>query len=258
MNELELRKKIIDTCLYLQKTKLVARTWGNVSARLDNEYFIITPSGLDYKQTKPADLVKVRIDDCSYDENQRKPSSEKKIHANAYKLRKDVNFIIHTHQLYASAICADGHSIMLDDNSFVPCAKYGLPSTDTLAKNVTKEYEKFKNSDMFLMDKHGAIILGKNDKDALKKTIYLEEQCKKAFNARVVKIVEVENPKAYLDDYAQMFPSLKDEDKEAIKLVKEKNNLANLYAIFSKPIGQLDQFIQHFVYKTKYSKLKDK
>lgn len=258
MDEKQLRKEIIDICLYLQKEKLVARTWGNVSARLDNEYFIITPSGLDYKKTKPEDLVKVRIDDCSYDENQRKPSSEKKIHAYAYKLRKDINVVVHTHQFYASAICADGHSITLDDNTFVPCAKYGFPSTDKLAKNVVKEYKTFKNSNMFLMDKHGAIVLGTNKNDALKKTVHLENECKKAFDRRVKEIIKLENPKAYLDDYAQMFPALKFEDKEAIKLVWDKNNAANLYAIFAKPIGTIDRLIQRIVYRTKYSKLKDK
>ena len=74
MEEIELRKQIIDACLYLQKTGLIARTWGNVSARLNDKQFIITPSGLAYELTKPEDLVIVNIDDCKYDKSQRKPS----------------------------------------------------------------------------------------------------------------------------------------------------------------------------------------
>ena len=42
------RALICDTGRELLKTGLVARTWGNVSCRLDEKHFLITPSGLDY------------------------------------------------------------------------------------------------------------------------------------------------------------------------------------------------------------------
>jgi len=258
MSELELRKQIIAACLYLKKTGLIARTWGNVSARLNDEEFIITPSGLDYELTKPEDLVIVKIDDCSYDKSQRKPSSEKMVHASAYKLRKDVNFIVHTHQLYASAICADEYSIRLSNNEFVPCADYGMPSTSKLQKNCAKVFKDFPTSNMFLLAKHGAITFGKNNKDALANAEKLEKECKVLFERRVKKFYIPENMEAYLDDYAQMFPLNKDEDKQAIKLVEQKNAAAMLYAINSKPLKKLDKNIQHIVYKFKYSKLKGK
>ena len=258
MEELELRKQIIEACLYLQEKGLVARTWGNVSARLDGEYFIITPSGLDYNKTTPEDLVKVKIDDLSYDESQRKPSSEKLIHASAYKLRPDVNFIVHTHQLYASAICADEASVTLSDDTFVPCADYGLPSTKKLAKNVEDCYRKFKNANIFLMAKHGTICFGKDKDDALKNAEYLEAECEKLFNNRVKGNKQLDKIKTYLDDYAQMFPPMKGEDEEALKIIKEKNTYACLYAKNAKPINFFDALLQHTVYKTKYSKLKDK
>ena len=40
------RQKIIRACKFLQDKNLIARTWGNVSARLNEKQFIITPSGL--------------------------------------------------------------------------------------------------------------------------------------------------------------------------------------------------------------------
>ena len=33
----------------LQQAGLVARTWGNISCRIDENHFVITPSGLDYE-----------------------------------------------------------------------------------------------------------------------------------------------------------------------------------------------------------------
>lgn len=258
MNEQELRKQIILACFYLKKTGLIARTWGNVSARLNDEEFIITPSGLDYELTKPEDLVVVKIKDCSYDESQRKPSSEKMVHASAYKLRSDVNFIVHTHQFYASAICADEFSITLTDRTFVPCAKYGLPSTSALKANCEKEFKNFPNTNMFLMAKHGVVTFGKTMKEALNNAEFLEKECKKQFNKRVKNFVIPEVMEPYLDDYAQMFPLNDNEDEEAIKMVSEKNAAAQLYAINSKPLNKADALLQHTIYKFKYSKLRGK
>ena len=258
MNEQELRQQIIDACLYLKKTGLIARTWGNVSARLNENEFIITPSGLDYELTKPEDLVIVNISDCSYNKEQRKPSSEKLVHAAAYKARPDVNFIIHTHQLYASAICADEASIRLSDNTFVPCADYGLPSTSKLEKNCAKEFDVFKTENMFLMAKHGVVVFGETMQEALDRADLLEKECKVIFDKRVKEFIIPENMKPYLDDYAQMFPLNDGEDEEAIKMVKEKNAAAQLYAINSKPLSFIDAKLQHLIYKAKYSKLRGK
>ena len=257
MEEKQLRKQIIDACLYLKKTGLIARTWGNVSARLNDEQFIITPSGLDYELTKPEDLVIVNIKDCSYDKSQRKPSSEKLVHAAAYQLRSDVKFIVHTHQLYASAICADGFSTRLSDLTFVPCAEYGLPSTNALKKNCAKVFKDFPNANMFLMAKHGAVTFGKTMKEAINNAETLEKECKKLFKARVDKLVIPENMEPYLDDYAQMFPLVTQEDQQAIDMVKKKNAAAQAYAINSKPLSKLDATIQHTVYKLKYSKMRN-
>lgn len=99
--ETEARELIISAVHRLTEAGLVARTWGNVSARVSEEQFVITPSGLGYEHMQPEDLVLVNISDLSY-EGERKPSSEKGIHADAYRLRPEVNFVIHTHQDKAS------------------------------------------------------------------------------------------------------------------------------------------------------------
>ena len=97
------KKAVIEAGHRLLETGLIARTWGNVSARISDTQFVITPSGRTYDTLTPDDIVVVNIDDCSY-EGDIKPSSEKGIHADAYALRSDVNFVIHTHQVNASAL----------------------------------------------------------------------------------------------------------------------------------------------------------
>ncbi|MBO7353137.1 MAG: class II aldolase/adducin family protein, partial [Lachnospiraceae bacterium] len=48
MDERELRAHVVATGIELLRDALVARTWGNISARVDENRFLITPSGLDY------------------------------------------------------------------------------------------------------------------------------------------------------------------------------------------------------------------
>jgi len=239
------------------KTGLIARTWGNVSARLDDSYFLITPSGLAYDLTQPEDIGLVKIKDCSYDKDQRKPSGERKVHAEAYQARPDVKYVVHTHQFHASAICADESSITLSDGTFVPCADYGLPGTKKLKENCAKVFNNFKNANIFLMAKHGAITFGSTMKEAIDRAELLEKECKILFEKRVHEFVIPKKMKAYLDDYAQMFPTSKNEDQEAIKMISEKNAAAMLYAKNAKPISFPDCKLQHAVYKMKYSKLRD-
>ena len=104
-SETEARSLVIEAGRRLAENKLISRTWGNVSARISKDEFIITPSGRAYETLSPADLVKVRVSDCSYSGNI-KPSSEKGVHASAYALRQHSGFIIHTHQFYASVVAA--------------------------------------------------------------------------------------------------------------------------------------------------------
>lgn len=250
----EAKKLIIKAGLELVNKKLIARTWGNISARISDTEFVITPSGVPYEQVNENNLVVVKIADCSYSGNI-KPSGEKKVHAAVYQLRPDVNFILHTHQNYATAISVDGIH-----KDFAPVAKYGLPGTKGLVKNVQEVLTKFKNMNTFLMARHGALIIAKNYEDAFTKAINLEEQAHKLYNQVATTKSEKEEAKPYLDDYAQMFGFGKDaveEDAEAIRLVKEKNVLAARYQKKLKPMGCFDVFIQHLVYKKKYAKLKD-
>ena len=55
---------------------LIARTWGNISARISDSQFLVTPSGMAYDNLRPEDLVVVGIQDGSW-EGSVKPSSEK-------------------------------------------------------------------------------------------------------------------------------------------------------------------------------------
>ena len=127
--EAKAREAVVEAGRRLFERGLVARTWGNVSARVSEHLFVITPSGRAYEHLRPEDLVLLDCRDLAKLGRQ-KPSSEKGIHADAYRLRPEVNFVIHTHQDMASILST------LGQGGSVPCAAYGLPSTDLLRRAV--------------------------------------------------------------------------------------------------------------------------
>ena len=183
-NEKEARELVIEAGKRLLENGLIARTWGNVSARISDTQFVITPSGKPYDTLTPEELVIVNIADCSYDGNI-KPSSEKGIHADAYKHRANVNFIIHTHQVRASVVGATGKPITNVPEKYretlgthIPVADYGMPSTGKLRKALEQVYINFKDSKAFLMEHHGAVCLGDDYDEAFLIAETLEELCK--------------------------------------------------------------------------------
>lgn len=109
MLNLDIKKKIIEVCLWLQKKDLVVGTWGNVSVRIDNA-IILTPSRIPYDVMVPEDMVTIDYEG-NVIEGFRSPTTEREVHRLIYLTRPDIGAIVHFHPLYASAMCAVGESI---------------------------------------------------------------------------------------------------------------------------------------------------
>lgn len=251
----EARELVIKACHELVEKKLIARTWGNISARISESEFIITPSGRSYENLKPEELVKVKIDDLSYS-GEIKPSSEKGVHAAAYGLRKEISFIIHTHQHYATAVSVEGKN-----TAFAACVAYALSGTKALIKNTEEAIKAYPESRSFLLERHGALILGESYDEAFLLADELENNSRALFESKKHELSEKEARAPWLDDYAQMFGTgnaSPQEDPEAIRLILDKNRAAGEYASEAKPLPLWDVLLQHTVYTLKYSKLKNK
>ena len=184
MDILEAKKLVIRAGKELLNSGLIVRTWGNISCRVSETQFVITPSGLAYEDLIPEQIVLVNIEDCTY-EGEIKPSSEKGIHAACYKLRPEVNFVIHTHQVNASIVSALGLDInnvdgkdkdVIGDN--VPIAAYGLPGTGKLRKGVIAAITR-SDSKAAIMAHHGAVCMGEDYEDAYDVASRLENVCER-------------------------------------------------------------------------------
>lgn len=175
------KREIIDAGLKLVDNGLIARTWGNISCRIDENLFLITPSGKSYLTLTPSDIVAVTIDALKY-EGEIKPSSEKGVHAEVYKRFPEINFVIHTHQNYASAMSVTGLSKIIVSSSFpslsgeIPLAEYALPGTKKLIKNVADVLDKVKGQAV-IMSNHGALCFGQNQDSAFNAASELETAC---------------------------------------------------------------------------------
>ncbi len=170
-----MKQLVIDSCKRLVENDLIQRTWGNVSCRIDDKTFVITPSGRDYDSLTPDDIVVVNIEDLSY-QGTVKPSSEKGVHGGIYALYPDVNFVVHTHQENASVLSVL-HKDIPFDGGILPCAEFGLPGTKKLMNNVLTAAKR-ANKNAVLLSGHGVVCYGKDADQAFDIAIRLEQHCK--------------------------------------------------------------------------------
>ena len=182
MDIMQAKETVIRAGHELIAAGLIARTWGNISCRISDTQFVITPSGRAYETLTPEEIVLVNIEDLEY-EGEIKPSSEKGIHAACYKLRPEVNFVIHTHQVNASIVSALGMDInnVEGENAQVvgtnlPIASYGLPGTKKLRKGVIDAITR-SNAKAAVMAHHGAVCMGVDYDDAFNVAQKVEDIC---------------------------------------------------------------------------------
>ncbi len=179
----DIKRKVLETSIKMSKMGLAAGTWGNVSARVDKHYLIITPSGINYNVLKPEDMILANIHDLSY-KGKLKPSVEFPLHAEIYKARPEINAVMHTHSINASSIAAARKDIppILDDmvqivGGSIRITEYALPGSEQMVKNAVK---KLENRNAIILANHGPVCLGRNLNEALI-TSQIVEKASKVF-----------------------------------------------------------------------------
>ena len=158
--ESKLRKQIADTCLQLEEQGLLLRSWGSVSARLNEQEMIITPTGIAYKDLTPDKMVRVNVHTLSFS-GSRRPSSEVQIHASIYRERTGVGVIVHSHQVYSSCVSAIAQKYLLfmnDGNKTkIPVVQYAFPGSADVAEQVVFCLKKHPAAHSLLLANHGVL-----------------------------------------------------------------------------------------------------
>lgn len=196
-----LKQLVYEANMELPKYGLVTFTWGNVSA-IDREsgMFVIKPSGVDYQELKPEDMVVMDLEGRRV-EGRYNPSSDTPTHLELYKAFPKIGGIVHTHSSWATSWAQAGRGI--------PC--YGTTHADYIYGEVpclrclTKEeidagYEKntgllitdyFKDKEYMavpacLCKNHGPFTWGKDAREAVHNAVVLEEVAKMALRCEQI------------------------------------------------------------------------
>ena len=164
------RKSIIEFGCMLLDNGLIVGTWGNLSARVDGtDYIAITPSGRNYRSLESEDIVVVDLEGTIIS-GDLKPSSEMALHLAIYKSRPDINAVIHTHSVFASACAVARQAIppIVEDvvqlvGGTVKVAEYALNGSNQLAQNAVTALGE---NNAVLLANHGVVGCGTNLNEA--------------------------------------------------------------------------------------------
>jgi ribulose-5-phosphate 4-epimerase/fuculose-1-phosphate aldolase len=182
MSEIQKAKEtVVEICQKLIQKGILMGTGGNISVRvMGQEAFAITPSNYDYVKMTPDDICILGWDMTKI-EVPHKPSVESTMHAAIYEKRADTNCVIHTHQVYASALALTHTPIpaLYDEQvkflgKSVDIVNYAPSGTPFLKNGVAKALGNHANA--YILQNHGALLLGP-DPDRAIFNVQLLEKC---------------------------------------------------------------------------------
>lgn len=164
------RIQVVEYGKRMSADRLSTGTSGNISVyNKEQKLMAISPSGMDYFETKPEDIVVMDLDYHVVD-GQRKPSSEVALHTEFYRAKPDAGAIVHTHSTYCTTFAAlrqpikAVHYALADAGATeVACADYETFGTMELARSAVKAAGK---ANAVLLANHGLIVCGTDIKSA--------------------------------------------------------------------------------------------
>lgn len=162
----EERELVVEYGKKMSADRLSTGTSGNISIyNAEKGLMAISPSGIDYFQTLPGDVVITDLDATIVD-GARKPSSEWALHTLFYKSKPNARAVVHTHSMYCTTFAVLGqpiravHYAIADANTAaVSCTPYCPFGTVELAEAAVKTAGK---SNAVLLGNHGLVVCGKD------------------------------------------------------------------------------------------------
>ncbi|MGB9710775.1 MAG: class II aldolase/adducin family protein [Thermodesulfovibrio sp.] len=172
------REEIVKIAKRIYKKGLVTGCSGNISMRLKENLIAITAKSKSYNGLKASDVVIIDFNE-NVIEGDSEPSSERKLHIEIYKARKDVNAVIHTHSTFACTMAALNLSLpsILDEQTDVlggpiNVTEYAPSGTKELAEKAVKALGDKK---AVFLSRHGAVSVGDSMEEAFSVCELLEK-----------------------------------------------------------------------------------
>jgi L-ribulose-5-phosphate 4-epimerase len=185
-----LREEVTRLHGQLTRYQLVVWTAGNVSARVPgHDLLVIKPSGVDYDELTPENMVVCDLDGRVVD-GDHAPSSDTEAQAYVYRHMPQVGGVVHTHSTYATAWAARGEPIpcvltMVADEfgGEIPVGPFGLIGDDSIGKGIVETLSGHR-SRAVLMQSHGVFTIGKDARAAVKAAVMCEDVARTVHIAR--------------------------------------------------------------------------
>lgn len=176
----QIKEEIANIGKRLYEHELNGSYGGNFSVR-DEEYIYITPSGVPKDELDYSDILVIDFSGNVL-EGEGKPSTEILFHIKIYKVRSDVNAIIHAHPPYATGFAIANYPIPNDVHEEstlilgdVPVIPYEITSSKELAENIGKAIQ---DHNALLLANHGSLTVGDTLERAFRRMEELENLCK--------------------------------------------------------------------------------
>jgi L-fuculose-phosphate aldolase len=174
--EERLREEIIRVCRLVYQKGYVAATDGNVSARLNDQYILATPSGFSKGFIEAGELIVVDMDGRQVDDYRHRAqrglrvTSEILLHLEVYRQRPDVQAVVHAHPPITVALSIAGIPIarcllpeVLLSLGSIPTTEYATPSSPE-GPIAIQPY--IGRHDAIVLQRHGSVTVGKSPLDA--------------------------------------------------------------------------------------------
>ena len=214
----ELKRKVYEANMELPRRNLVTYTWGNVSG-IDRErgLFVIKPSGVEYDELRPEDLVVMDLNGNQV-EGELNPSSDTRTHLVLYNAFPEIGGIIHTHSPHAVAWAQAGQDIPAYGTTHadyfygpIPCARHLTQAEldedyEKNTGNVIVETFRDRGIDpvavpAVICHSHGPFTWGKDAAQAVYHAVVLEEVARMAILTRQVNAAAAPAPQRILDKH---------------------------------------------------------
>jgi L-ribulose-5-phosphate 4-epimerase len=184
------RREVSSLHAELVRYNLVAWTAGNVSGRVPGaDLFIIKPSGVDYDEIAPDNMILCKLDG-SVVEGDLSPSSDTAAHAYVYREMPEVGGVVHTHSTYATAWAARGEPVpcvltaMADEfGGDIPVGPFALIGNDDIGQGIVRTL-RGSRSPAVLMQNHGVFTIGRDARAAVKAAVMCEDVARTVHVAR--------------------------------------------------------------------------
>lgn len=192
--EQQLRAELVETGRRMHALGFAAGSDGNLSARIEDDSILITPSGFSKGFLHPEQLLVIDLEGEVHPsfhpmQHDLHPSSEMTMHLATYRQRPDVHAVIHAHPPMAIACTVANISLatcvlpeVIYHLGSIPTAPYATPGTLEGAESIS---DLVKHHDALLLDRHGSLTMGDTPETALMRLEWVEQAAKVMLAAHV-------------------------------------------------------------------------